>query len=78
MSRITQFALASAIALTVAMGATGPADARPKSAAAAARTPLPPGAVEEWATLRDGTKLAANVYKPEGKGPWPVVISRTP
>jgi len=78
MSKITQFALASAIALTVAMGATFPADARPKPAAAAARTPIPPGAVEEWATLRDGTRLAANVYKPQGAGPWPVVISRTP
>nr|WP_257818271.1 CocE/NonD family hydrolase [Phenylobacterium sp. J367] len=29
-------------------------------------------------TLRDGTKLAANVYKPAGKGPWPVILSRTP
>jgi predicted acyl esterase len=33
---------------------------------------------EEFATLRDGVKLAANVYKPEGKGPWPVVMTRTP
>lgn len=29
-------------------------------------------------TLRDGTKLAANVYKPPGLGPWPVVLTRTP
>lgn len=38
----------------------------------------PEGAVEEWATLRDGSKLAANVFKPEGPGPWPVILSRTP
>ena len=38
----------------------------------------PPGAVEEFATLRDGVKLAANVFKPQGTGPWPVVLSRTP
>ncbi len=28
--------------------------------------------------MRDGTKLAANVFLPEGKGPWPVVLTRTP
>jgi uncharacterized protein len=39
---------------------------------------LPPGAVEEVMTLRDGVKLAANVYKPAGRGPWPVILSRTP
>jgi predicted acyl esterase len=78
MSKHTRFALASAMALIMATGgAVGLAQAKPKPAASA-RTPIPPGAVEEWATLRDGIKLAANVYKPEGKGPWPVVISRTP
>jgi predicted acyl esterase len=33
---------------------------------------------EEFATMRDGVKLAANVYLPQGAGPWPVVLSRTP
>lgn len=28
--------------------------------------------------MRDGISLAANVYLPEGKGPWPVVLVRTP
>ncbi|MBP9232923.1 MAG: antibiotic hydrolase, partial [Phenylobacterium sp.] len=28
--------------------------------------------------MRDGVKLAANVYRPAGNGPWPVVVSRTP
>jgi uncharacterized protein len=28
--------------------------------------------------MRDGTKLAANIYLPEGKGPWPVLLTRTP
>ncbi len=76
MSKITHFALASAMALTLAAGVAAPSIARPKAAAAA--TPLPPGAVEEFATMRDGTKLAANVYKPAGTGPWPVVMTRTP
>jgi predicted acyl esterase len=33
---------------------------------------------EAFATMRDGTKLAANVFVPSGTGPWPVVLSRTP
>ena len=28
--------------------------------------------------MRDGVKLAANVFKPDGPGPWPVVLMRTP
>jgi predicted acyl esterase len=28
--------------------------------------------------MRDGVKLATNVYLPEGEGPWPVVLGRTP
>lgn len=28
--------------------------------------------------MRDGVNLAANVYFPDGAGPWPVVLNRTP
>jgi predicted acyl esterase len=28
--------------------------------------------------MRDGTKLATDLYLPEGEGPWPVVLMRTP
>ena len=82
MSKLTRFAMASALALTLATGAALAADrpAAPKPAAASpARWPgLPPGAIEQYATLRDGTRLAANVFKPAGAGPWPVVMTRTP
>jgi uncharacterized protein len=83
MSKLAHFALASALALTMAAGAVSAADkapmAAPKAAAAHAKWPgLPPGAVEELAVMRDGVKLAANVYKPAGTGPWPVVMTRTP
>jgi predicted acyl esterase len=37
-----------------------------------------PAFTEEFATMRDGVVLAANVYLPSGTGPWPVVLSRTP
>ena len=80
MSKPIHFALASALALTLATAAAG-APAKPAAEAAAApyRWPgLTPGAVEEMAAMRDGVKLAANVFKPAGTGPWPVVMTRTP
>jgi predicted acyl esterase len=81
MNKLTHFALASALALSFACGGAAAAE-RPKkeaTAAAVAKWPgLPAGAVEEIATLRDGTKLAGNVFKPAGTGPWPVVMTRTP
>lgn len=30
------------------------------------------------ATMRDGTVLRANVYRPRGDGPWPVLLTRLP
>ncbi|NKY54600.1 CocE/NonD family hydrolase [Nocardia flavorosea] len=30
------------------------------------------------ATMRDGTVLRADVYRPTGDGPWPVLVHRTP
>ncbi|MDB5463897.1 MAG: hypothetical protein JWP23_2286, partial [Phenylobacterium sp.] len=92
MSKPIHLALASALALTLATAAAG-ASAKPAEAAAGApakpaaeaaaaapyRWPgLAPGAVEEMAAMRDGVKLAANVFKPAGTGPWPVVMTRTP
>src|SRR6185503_15124716 len=81
MIRVRHLALASALALAFAAGATptlAQRAARPAAAAVEKWPGLPPGAVEETMTLRDGNKLAANVYKPTGMGPWPVVLSRTP
>jgi hypothetical protein len=34
--------------------------------------------LEVMVPMRDGVKLATNVFLPEGEGPWPVVLSRTP
>ena len=33
---------------------------------------------EVMVPMRDGVKLATNVFLPEGEGPWPVVLTRTP
>jgi len=32
----------------------------------------------EWVEMPDGVLLATEVYLPEGDGPWPVVLKRTP
>ncbi|MDX2030259.1 MAG: CocE/NonD family hydrolase [Blastocatellia bacterium] len=32
----------------------------------------------EMVAMRDGVRLATDVFVPEGKGPWPVVLTRTP
>ena len=37
-----------------------------------------PEATEYMVEMRDGVKLATDVYLPEGDGPWPVVLTRTP
>ena len=34
--------------------------------------------VEQMAPMRDGVKLATNIFLPEGSGPFPVVLVRTP
>ncbi|MBI2823947.1 MAG: CocE/NonD family hydrolase [Planctomycetia bacterium] len=33
---------------------------------------------KEMVPMRDGVKLATNVFLPDGKGPWPAVLTRTP
>jgi predicted acyl esterase len=78
-----KLALATAAALLLATGggvAQAENAARPAAAAQKAKDwpGLPPGATEAYMTLRDGVRLSANVYKPAGAGPWPVVLSRTP
>ncbi|HSB09835.1 MAG TPA: CocE/NonD family hydrolase [Blastocatellia bacterium] len=35
-------------------------------------------ASEQMVAMRDGVKLATSVYLPQGAGPWPVVLVRTP
>ena len=33
---------------------------------------------EVMVPMRDGVALATSVYVPEGDGPWPVIVERTP
>jgi uncharacterized protein len=40
--------------------------------------PVPESATEELVPMRDGVRLATDVYLPAGAGPWPVVLVRLP
>jgi len=33
---------------------------------------------ETFVPMRDGVRLATDVYLPEGDGPWPIILTRTP
>ena len=46
----------------------------------AAQAPAPaPKPETQMVAMRDGVKLATDIYLPaEGKGPWPVILTRTP
>ncbi|MFI4936047.1 MAG: CocE/NonD family hydrolase [Caulobacterales bacterium] len=70
-----------AAAMAAALLAGGAAIAQPAvkpNPPAAAPMPPMPAHKEVFAAMRDGVKLAANVYLPDGAGPWPVVLQRTP
>jgi predicted acyl esterase len=70
----------AALAVALMMGTCVSAHAQQPAAAPAARAPAPAmkPPMEIFTTMRDGTKLAADVYLPDGPGPWPVVVTRTP
>ena len=60
-------ALVGIALLALALSSLQSADAKP-----------PMGATEEMVPMRDGVKLATNVYLPKGEGPFHVVLTRTP
>src|SRR5471030_1531881 len=70
-------ALAAVSSLLVLPVRAADAPTAPNAAAALPAGPTSPS-TEVFLTTRDGVKLAANVYQPEGKGPWPVILERTP
>jgi predicted acyl esterase len=70
-----KFAMMAAVA-ALALGSALPALAQ--TAPPAAPAAVTAKSFEIITPMRDGTKLAANVFLPDGKGPWPVVLTRTP
>jgi len=70
MAALALVGLAATAGLAMAQGTPAPA---PSAAA-----PAPPQSTEIFIAMRDGVKLAANVYLPAGPRPWPVIVTRTP
>src|SRR2546429_1578390 len=70
--------LVPTLIIVFSLGSFSPAfsqQAAPTTPTATSQTAQP---IEEMAPMRDGIKLSTIVYLPEGKGPWPVVLIRTP
>jgi len=71
--------LLSAIALAGSFAIAGPpSSAQEQTARGAPQVRLAPGAAEVFAAMRDDVQLAGNLYLPEGEGPFPCIIQRTP
>jgi uncharacterized protein len=75
----TACVLGSVLAVGQGLAQSAPGAAAAIGAAAAPTAPpvIAP-TMEIFTTMRDGVKLASNVYLPAGKGPWPVILTRTP
>ena len=67
------------LAALIACITIGPATAQQQSETPTpASTPVAKSPTEIFIPMRDGVKLAADVYLPDGAGPWPVIVTRTP
>ena len=78
MRRLAYALLASALlGLPTLPSAASAQTAAAPTAAPALPAPVAPSS-EVFIAMRDGVKLAANVYLPAGQGPWPVIVVRTP
>src|SRR2546421_730399 len=79
-----KFQLGISIIFILILGAFSPAmygqTASVQSRGAAQSSQPAPAAkpLEQMVAMRDGVKLSTSIYLPEGSGPWPVVLIRTP
>lgn len=65
---LPRFAIPCLVALLLAGGLT----------VAQAQPLAPDNKTVVMVPMRDGVQLATNIYLPEGEGPWPVILTRTP
>src|SRR5712692_11757869 len=68
--------LVPTLILVFSLGSFGAAFSQPAAPPTATIQTAQP--IEQMAPMRDGVKLSTIIYLPEGKGPWPVVLVRTP
>jgi predicted acyl esterase len=69
--------LVSTLIIVFSLGSFTPAFSQP-AATTPTNTTQAAQPIEQMAPMRDGVKLSTIIYLPEGKGPWPVVLVRTP
>jgi predicted acyl esterase len=70
--------LVATLTIAVSFGAFSTASSQQAAGTTPAATTQAAQPIEQMAPMRDGVKLSTIVYLPEGKGPWPVVLIRTP
>lgn len=73
--------IAVAVAIALCLTIPGVADAQRQGRGRAGRAQQDLSNLrhtESMVPMRDGVKLATSVYLPQGEGPWPVIVSRTP
>ena len=63
---LSSWCIAAALALTLGANAS------------LAQPTAPDNKTVVMVPMRDGVELATNIYVPEGDGPWPVILTRTP
>ncbi len=79
MRRFSLALIATTLFVATSASASALAQTAPTTAsAAAAPTTFAIKSTEVITPMRDGVKLAANIFLPEGEGPWPVIVTRTP
>src|SRR5712691_970129 len=64
--------------IVFSLGSFSPAFSQQAAPATPTATSQAAQPIEQMAPMRDGVKLSTIIYLPEGKGPWPVVLVRTP
>src|SRR5690349_7662365 len=72
--RLLVLALVAALAAPTVFAQENNKPAAPAAAAKQAE----PRHEDVMVKMRDGIELATTIYYPDGDGPWPVVVSRTP
>jgi uncharacterized protein len=65
-------------AATTASATTAPATAARAAARPRALGPPDPRAEQTMVRMRDGVRLATDVYRPAGRGPFPTILTRLP
>lgn len=77
-SRLRKLILVPSLTIVFCLGFFTTGSSQQVATSSQTATSQAPKPIEQMAPMRDGVKLSTIIYLPEGKGPWPVVLVRTP